>query len=237
MVSLTKLFGEKLNEITKGMGKETGENQKAEREKLKQSIREECKLESTRLKVLALAKDVNGYWKLWSKTVERGWLKYVDEEMVHYKKATGRGKAELVRKKTQQTGGGKAPKRTYLAGKEAREEVRAIRQARRCEQMAFRITLARKDSKQQNVKATCSKLDNEAIDKLRKHQGKGDGENELVDKLLNTIGRDSDIMLVPVLKNAAGKYHEQAGKHKAEAEKKERDAQQKRYAEKGGGQC
>ena len=102
--------------------------------------------------------------------------------------------------------------------------------------MAFRITLARKDSKQQNVKATYSKLNSEAIAKLRKHQGKGDWENELVDKLVNTGGRDSDIMLVPVLKNAAGKYHEQAGKHKADAEKKEREAQQKRYAEKGGGQ-
>ena len=43
-------------------------------------------------------------------------------------------------------------------------------------------------------------------------------------------------MLVAVLKNAAGKFHEQAGKHKAEAERKEREAQQKRYAEKGGGQ-
>ena len=137
--------------------KETGENQQVEREKLKQSIREECKLENTRLKVLALAKDVNGYWKLWSKTVERGWLKYADEEKVHDKKATGRGKVELVRKKPQPTGGGKAPKKTYLAGEEAREEVRAIRQARRCEQMAFRITLARTDSKQQSVKATYSK--------------------------------------------------------------------------------
>ena len=143
---------------------------------------------------MALATDVNGYWKFWSNSVERGWLKYAAEEKVHDKKDTGRGKAELIRKNARPAGGGKTPKKTYLRGKEAREEIRTIRQARRSEQMAFRIVPARKESTEQHTKATYSKLNSEAIAKLRNHQGQDDLEKELVDKLQTTSGRDSDIM-------------------------------------------
>ena len=113
LTSLAKLFEIKFNDMTKGMGaKEVGETQKAEREKLKESIRKECKLENARLKVLALAKDVNGYWKLWSKTVERGWLRYADEEKAHDKTATGRGKVELIKtKKNSRRAEARRPKR------------------------------------------------------------------------------------------------------------------------------
>ena len=162
--------------------KETRDAKSTEMERMKDSIRKECQLERARLKVLALAKDVNGYWKLWSKTVERGWLKYVAEDRVYDKKATGRGKVELIHKKPKQAGADDKPKKTYLKGEEAREEIRAIRQARRCEQMAFRIVLAKKESTNLNTRATYRKLNGEAIAKLHKHQGKEDWEKELVEK-------------------------------------------------------
>ena len=74
----------KVADITKEMGaKEASEMQKTEKTKMMESIRKECQMENTKLKVLAAAKDVNGYWKLWSKTVERGWLRYAAEEKVH----------------------------------------------------------------------------------------------------------------------------------------------------------
>ena len=97
--------------------------------------------------------------------------------------------------------------------------------------MAFRIVLTRKENTEQHTKDTHSKLNSEAIAKLRKHLGQDAWEKELVEKLQNTRCRDSEIMLIPVLRNAAGKFHEKAGRHKAKAEKEEREAQQKRYAE------
>ena len=80
---LAQLFKTKIKDFTKRCdGKETMQTHKLEIEKLKKSMCQECHGEATRRIILALAKDANADWTLWSKTVERGWLKYAAEDNV-----------------------------------------------------------------------------------------------------------------------------------------------------------
>ena len=48
------------------------------------------------LEVFAKSKDTCGYWKLWSKNVGRGWLKYTNADEVYHPRFVGRGNVELV---------------------------------------------------------------------------------------------------------------------------------------------
>ena len=137
--SLKDMLLEKLDNLKEGKNEqEQRKTIKEAQDDLKESIRKECEEEKTKLQVLAQAKDTNGYWRVWSKTVERGWLRYVDESKVYNPAFVGRGKVELISKKPKDE-----KKKTYLRGKEARAEITAIRQARRCEQMGFRINLTK----------------------------------------------------------------------------------------------
>ena len=108
--------------------------------------------------MFAKARDTDSYWRAWSKAVERGWLRYSNEDEVYNPKYVGRGKVEIISKKPRRDkneGGRK--KKTYLRGQEAREEIRAVRQARRCGQLAFRIQLARNPNTEGDMKAKYSK--------------------------------------------------------------------------------
>ena len=177
--SLKTIFLEKVEALTKGKEeKEQREINKTEKKSLKDSIEEECQSEKTRLQVLAQAKDTNGYWKLWSKTVERGWLRFAAPDHIYDKHCTGRGKVELVNKKTYDP-----KKKTYLRGKEARSDIAAVRQARRCEQMAFRIMLNKAPGEVNDKTIKYTKLNNEAIEKLKKHKGDETWETDLIGKL------------------------------------------------------
>ena len=84
------------------------------------------------------------------------------------------------------------------------------------------------------MKTKYCKLNDEAIAKLHKHQGLDDWEKDLATNIKYAKGSDESIMLLPVLKNAANKFHDKASKHKANAEKGEREARAKRYDEKIG---
>ena len=99
--SMKETLLNKIGELTKGKtNKEQREISKENVEQLKQSIAKECQGEKTRPEILAKAKDTNGYWRLWSKTVERGWLRFLDKEKIYDPRSTGRGKVQLIQKKT-----------------------------------------------------------------------------------------------------------------------------------------
>ena len=81
---MNDVFLTKLNTLTADkIDKEKVAINKDQTEQLKKSIENECKVARTKLEVLAEARDTNSYWKLWSKSVERGWLRFTDEEKAH----------------------------------------------------------------------------------------------------------------------------------------------------------
>ena len=74
--------------------------------------------------------------------MERGWLRHTDEQVVYKTKFTGRGKVELIVKKPIGDNQKGKKRKCYLRGQEANNEIRAVRRARRCERIKFRILLA-----------------------------------------------------------------------------------------------
>ena len=82
--SLKKAYERKLEKLTKDLDdKGIREASKREKENLKQHIRKEIAGVKTKLEVLAQAKDTDSYWRAWSKAVERGWLRYSNEDEVY----------------------------------------------------------------------------------------------------------------------------------------------------------
>ena len=222
--SLKVIFLGKVSKLTGDKSeKEKREIDNEQRKNLKERIAQECRQEGTRLKVLALAKDTNAYWKLWSKTAERGWPRFAEPNLVHNPEYTGRGKVELIVKKDKST-----KIKTYLNDKEARNDITAVRQARRCELMVFRITLAQKPGAEEEKKVVYAKLNDEAISNLNKHQGEESWEKDVVNKLEGAEKRNTNDMMIPILKNAAKKYHEKAAIHRAKAEQEEQKKKDRR---------
>ena len=70
----------------------------------------------------------------------------------------------------------------------------------------------------------------------KNNAGNSSWEEELKIKLDDTAKWATNIMMVPALKRAATKYHEEAAKHKEKAEKEHHAAKRKLYAAKAGGQ-
>ena len=164
------MFQEKMSLETEG--KEPQQQRQITKEgseKLKESIRMECEAVANDPKIHEMAKDTDKCWRLWSNTVERGWVRNVDEQKIFDTRFTGRGKVEIITKSTRDEKGRR--KKRYFVGKEAREEITAVRQARRCEQMAFRIMLTKAPGEVNDKTIKYTKLNNEAIDKLKKHKG------------------------------------------------------------------
>ena len=139
--SLKNFFLERTQKLTTGKDeKEQRQINKQETAGLKESIRKECEDANVKLQILAQARDTNAYLKIWSKNVERGWLHFAANSKVYDTSYTGRGQVKLIIKKPHS----EAKKRAYTRGEEARADITAVRQARRCEQMAFRIALAKR---------------------------------------------------------------------------------------------
>ena len=81
LTSMKGAFLTKLNLLTADeTDKEKNAISRNYTEQLKKSIENERRAAKTKLEVLAEARDTDGYWKLWSKSVERGWLRFTEEE-------------------------------------------------------------------------------------------------------------------------------------------------------------
>ena len=60
-------------------------------------------------------------------------------------------------------------------------------------------------------------------------------EKDVVNKLEWAEKRNANNMMIPILKNAAKKYHEKAAIHRAKAKQEEQKNKDRRYAEKSSG--
>ena len=107
----------------------------------------------------------------------------------------------------------------HIRNKHTRKALDALRQARRCQQYAYRLELRMKGK----GKEIHDKLNKDALYKVVK-EAKGDvpWEVELADKLVHDIDKPiKNILLQPLLKMCANKYHDRHNKRKEEAKKEE----------------
>ena len=93
------------------------------------------------LRIRKQNKDTTSFWMIWSKAVERGFLQYLDVRKVFDRKCKGRGEATFIKSKNQTDGKKKGEDRTR--GVESTAAAKAIKHARRCVQVAFRLGLIR----------------------------------------------------------------------------------------------
>ena len=108
----------------------------------------------------------------------------------------------------------------HIRNKFTRKALDALKQARRCEQFAYRLelkTLGRAES----VRADLNKI---ALLEIVKEAGAEESwEVDLADKLTNDIGKQiKNVMIRPLLQRCAAKYHERYEKHKKEVIREER---------------
>ena len=133
------------------------------------------------------------------------------------KRAKGRG--ELIEIKV-------TPKREKRKHEEEENDDRsdgvnaALKQARRLEQVAFRITLINCVEKEESKRKRYYQLNTEAIGAIQKNWGKQKGEKDMATKLKDEKEAAQNTMLPPMIKRAAEKYHEEVQKHLEEAEQK-----------------
>ena len=88
-----------------------------------------------------------------------------------------------------------------------------MRQARRCEQIAFRVQIASNADTETSKKEKFAKLNDEALAKLRKHQKDEAWQKTLIDKFERATGRDENVMMIPVLKKVLQTIPEEANKN------------------------
>ena len=87
---------------------------------------------------------MNGFWKHWSESLEKGYLKFLNETKEVEKNMTGRGEINIVEKTPQRRK--MAENIEEIRGGGAKHAVKHLRQARRCEQVAHRLELLKTHS-------------------------------------------------------------------------------------------
>ena len=235
LASLITLFQTKIKEIVGDrQGKEAADSWKEQRELLHGCIGERFDKNDAEIRIRRQQKDTSEVWKVWSRAVEQGWLAYLDEGIFFDREANGRGEMKLAT--TDPTKPNTKPKKGD-GGRGGVNDVafKAIRQARRCEQLVARIQMLKDERKDEQKRHTYYTLNIEGIRQLRKHQGAHDWEQDGIEKLKQTNQAAEDIAVIPSIKRFAGKYHEEARKQKELAERESERCNKKRYEAKGEG--
>ena len=124
----------------------------------------------------------------------------------------------------------------HLRNPASRTALGKLRQARRCEQLAFRIQMLKDEGKGEKKTQTYYQLNVDAIRIIRKRQGAYLREHEGIVKLKQTNQVAESIALIPSIKRLAEKYHEEVHKQKELAERESERCKKKRYEPKGEGQ-
>ena len=127
--------------------------------------------------------DATKYWKAFSNAVEKGWLKYLDNGKEFDKKAKGRGELVEIKVKPKRETRKKEEEERQYRGEANNKAQAALKQARRAEQMAFRITLISDVEKDEGKRRVYYKLNLEAIKGLAKHGGKEKWEKDMMEKI------------------------------------------------------
>ena len=208
--SIRKFFEKKADEVTKDLnGKEKREGKKREVKNLHELMDANFRKARTQMQIYKAAKNTTGYWKAWSQSVENAFLHYIDESKVFNRKMKGRGEATLIQVKPDVAK--KDKKKDTTRGTESTEAEKSIKQARRCEQFAFRLGLIAEEKRDQNKRLSYYQLNKDAAKGIAKHVGENAWEQELRSKVLNPGMIAADPMIAPLMKRCATKYHEEGG--------------------------
>ena len=241
--SLKKLFENKLRSIIdskeqteKLTTKQKSDIKKEEIEKLHLSIDKYLEGETHEMEMYIKDKDTTKYWKAFSNAVEKGWLKYIDNGKEFDKKAKGRGELIEIKFKPKRETRKNEEEERRCRGEASNKAHAALKQARRAEQMAFRITLINDVEKEEEKRKVYFKLNLEAIKGLTKHGGKQKWEKDMMEKLKDEKEAAQNTMLIPMLKRTAGKYHDEVQKHRKKAEQDRKQIKVKLHEAKNGGQ-
>lgn len=178
--------------------------------------------------------DVDEFWRKWSKAVEKAWTSYLKPEKEVKKQITGRGKVTIVNK---------IPTTTAKSDKEIWNKwyykaVDKLRQARRCDQIAYRIQKYHGDKDDEDKKAKYQQLNKEAWSNISKNYTEmDDEEKDFVDKMAKRIEKNSmNMMDVPAYKRQALHYHKKHDAYKVRSAEETARCRQKLYEAKGTGQ-
>ena len=174
---------QKIEENTKDKQvKEKANIEEAQAQMLKNQIDKNLKEANRGLRIYQEANDTSGFWRTWSKAVERGILQYLDEGKVFNRKANGRGKVTFIDVKPKRRDGGKTGT-DNTRGEESTAAEKALRQARRCEQYAFRLGLMQEEKRSEDQKMKYYELNKDAAKGIRKNIGENQWEKELEEKI------------------------------------------------------
>ena len=148
--SLKALFEKRIQELTKEMKpKEAREKREEEVLQLQAEMDQNFEEASTTFGKAKVAKDMDLYWKTWSKAVEDAYIKALDLGSKEAEKALrGRGKVTLIKKEPK-----KAKKAEETIRNEwAYEAHRNLKQARRAEQILYRSDAMGSTEKEKRTK-------------------------------------------------------------------------------------
>jgi hypothetical protein len=207
---------------------------KEEKAKLQECMDHEFDKRKHTLEAYRQMQDVDGMWKMISTTVEKAWLTYLDDSKT-MKQNTGRGELKIIERKPKAEEEERRSK--GHRSKWHHKAVEKLRQARRCEQAAYRIGIKDKlesKGKQQEYQ----NLNDAAFNAITKHIDRHDEEerNFAGESNERFAGRGMDTMQIPMLKRQAEHIHQKHDAMRRKAVAEEEEAKQQVYRAKGGGQ-
>ena len=177
MPSLKKIFEDKMEAMTKDDDAKTkAATIRAEKEKLHDAMDAMFGKAQDELRYHAKRKDTTKLWKAWSKAVENGWIDYLGLGKELAKKNRGRGEATIVKK----IPGKNKDDNGVNYNEWTRKSIISLKNARRCEQMAYRIEMI--NNKTSDKIETLERLNAEAFKGIQKHMTGNVGKKQTMVK-------------------------------------------------------
>ena len=192
------------------------------------------------LRIYKRMKDMNAFWKLVSSCIERGWLAYLDANKELCKAMSGRGKVTFIKTKPKPKEEVKEDQLHTIRNDSSRRAVNALKQARRLEQVAYRLGLVQHGGMlfPNEKKERYHKLNVEAMYQVRKHvvweiKWQKDMFKELTDLVYNQEKINPKI--IPKMKLQAEKYQKMYMSWRTKAINESKLRKQKLYEAKARG--
>ena len=216
--SLKALFEKRIQELTKEVEpREARSKREEEVKQLQTHMDQNFEEASSTFERAKVARDMDLYWKTWSKAVEDAYIKWLDLGSKEAEKAfRGRGKVTLVKR------GPKNARKTEetIRNEWAYEAHRSLKQARRAEQMLYRSEAMGSTEKEKKHKY--EDLNKQAARLIIQNAKNGEQwEKDLSMRMQHVMAKGKvDTMESPAIQRAIGKYHDsgQTNKKKAMAE-------------------
>ena len=220
--SLRSMFMEEVERRKKAdPEKKPAEVCKEARKRLQEGMDEEINRGKSYLQQFAEEGDIDAYWKRWSKLVEFAWLKFLGQDKCWDRRLKGRGQVNLIEKMPSKPGDRSKPVGNFRC-EDMTKALNYQKQARRCEQLAFRIGLIAKGQDSAEKVQKFRSLNRQAERQIVKHRTDLEWEEYIP---LKTQVEDfaDNVMMVPTIKIWANKYQAMYQSHKEKAKKEEEE--------------